>query len=127
MLNSLTYEYTVKRISMKLGEFWQVSDSLLFERKRVDPVTLTLPGYIGEGWFRQGKPTQLVLDQDLPERDDTEPHFVVRGTDGLAHMDRKPGICGQKPEKGRRVDKQPQLSKSFNTSSGSGSSKSAGT
>jgi hypothetical protein len=71
-----------------------VGDSLLFERQGIDPVTLALFGYIDERRFGQRKAAQLVLDQYLPERDGTEPHVVVRGTDGLGHVVRKFGVSG---------------------------------
>ena len=125
MLDSLTNEDAVERISMKQRQLGKVSKSFFYKRKGVDPVPLPLPGYVAGSRFRQRETTQLVFYENLPERNHAQPDFMDRRTHGLGNARRQASISGKEPKKARSVEEQPQRpSNSRRIDSGKGSSNS---
>src|SRR5207249_907024 len=78
--------------------------------------------------IREGKLSNLMLDQGFPDRDHAQIRLVGFIADGVERVLGKLGIVGDVPQERVRIEQQlHRPSKASSNSSGSGSSKSSGT
>lgn len=123
----LRYEQAVEGISMVVREVRYTNRVAKVDGQYLHGINRELPGEVGADVFGRTQLAQLRFDSDLPSAHDAEEQLVACIRKGIARPPREPPVISYPPEKGVRVQQDPQRSKYFWISSGNGSSKSSET
>lgn len=78
LFDSLADQHPVERIFVDVRQIGKVQRIRLGKLKRIDQVTLALPGNKLVWRQGQGKFPQLIFDIDLPDGNDAETDFIFR-------------------------------------------------
>ena len=130
MLDSLTYQYSVKWVAVKHRQLREIQDSLLFEGKGSDAMPFALGRDESLGEIRETKSAKTMFDHDLPNRDGAQVDVVARIYENIPGLRGECFVTSNDPQERARVEQNLHRISPPNAcriSSGSGLKKSGGT